>query len=85
MDVRQHLTEIERRLWTNDPVFYASALGDDAVLIFAETGSITKDAAVAAIRVENAEGRHWAEVHFHDVRLLDEHITHRQPPLPVRS
>ena len=71
MHLQQQLTEIERKLWTNDPVFYASALRDDAVLIFPETGAITRDAAVAAIRVENAEGRRWEEVHFHDERLLE--------------
>ena len=70
MDLQQHLTEIERKLWTNDPVFYENALLEEAVLVFAETGPITRDVAVDAIRVENAEGRRWAEVRFSDVRVL---------------
>jgi hypothetical protein len=70
MDLEAHLVGIEKRLWTNDPVFYAAALVEEALLVFPETGVITRDAAVDAIRVENAEGRRWAEVHFHDVRTL---------------
>ncbi len=70
MDLQAHLTSIERKLWTNDPGFYGDALVEDALLVFPETGVITRDAAVAAIRVENAEGRRWAEVHFQDVRSL---------------
>ncbi len=70
MELQAHLTAIERRLWTNDPGFYGDALVEEALLVFPETGVITRDAAVAAIRVENAEGRRWAEVHFQDVRCL---------------
>ena len=35
---------------------------------FAETGVITRGAAVEAIRTENAEGRRWGEVRLDDVR-----------------
>src|SRR5215216_610533 len=70
MDVESHLTGIERKLWTNDPEFYTAALVEEALLVFPETGAMTRDAAVDAIRVENAEGRRWAEVQFQDVRCL---------------
>lgn len=64
------LLEIEKKLWTNNAAFYESALTADAMLVFAETGVITRDTAVAAIVTEKAEGRRWAEVHFYDVRSV---------------
>lgn len=54
----------ERRLWGNDPTFYADTFAPDAVLIFHETGPLARDVAVAAIREENGDGRAWAEVEF---------------------
>jgi hypothetical protein len=63
------LVEIERRLWTNDAAIYEDSLVEDAVLVFAETGPISRDFAVEAIRGENEEGRRWAEVDFEDVRV----------------
>jgi Domain of unknown function (DUF4440) len=71
MDLQRHLETIERHLWTNDPVVYTTSLVPEALLAFAETGIIGRDAAVAAIRAENAEGRRWAEVAFDDTRLLE--------------
>ena len=56
MDLQDQLLAIERRLWTNDAPFYEANLTDEALLVFSETGVITRDAAVAAIRKENAEG-----------------------------
>jgi hypothetical protein len=70
MDIERQLLEIERRLWANDAAFYETSLSDEAMLVFPETGLITKAAAVAAIRTENAEGRRWAEVHFDEIRSL---------------
>jgi hypothetical protein len=61
------LLGIERQLWTNDADVYAASLTGDAVLVFAETGVIRRDTALAAIREENAEGRRWADVTFDDV------------------
>ena len=63
------LVALEKALWTNDPVIYRATLVPDAVLVFAETGIISRDQAVEAIRQENAEGRRWAEVSFEDVRV----------------
>jgi hypothetical protein len=68
MEVRDQLLAIERRLWTNDAAFYEAHLTEDALLVFAETGAITRDVAVAEIRKENAEGRRWEHVEFSDVR-----------------
>jgi hypothetical protein len=68
--VSDHLLTIEKRLWTNDAVFYKKNLTDDCLLVFPETGVITRDAAVDAIRKENEEGRRWGEVEFSDIRLL---------------
>jgi hypothetical protein len=65
-----HLLDIERRLWTNDAVFYKDNLTEDCVLVFPETGVITRDIAVDAIRKENEEGRRWAEVSFNDILKL---------------
>lgn len=67
---RDELLAIERRLWTNDARFYRAALLPEAILVFAETGVIGRDVAVAEIERENAEGRRWAEVEFSDVRRL---------------
>jgi hypothetical protein len=58
------LYQIERSLWTNDPKVYHESLRHDALLVFQETGAITRDTAVAAIREENREKRRWAEVRF---------------------
>jgi hypothetical protein len=57
MELEQHLITIERNLWTNDPVFYTSNLVEEALLVFPETGVITRGAAVDAILAEKAEGR----------------------------
>ena len=64
------LYQLERSLWTNDPKVYHDSLRDDALLLFQETGVITRDTAVAAIREENRENRRWAEVRFSDQRVL---------------
>jgi hypothetical protein len=64
------LFEIERTLWTNDPEVYRDALRHDALLLFPETGVITRDTAVAAIRDENRDKRRWAEVTFSDQRTV---------------
>jgi hypothetical protein len=64
------LYKIERALWTNDPKIYHDSLRPDALLLFQETGLITRDTAVAAIRQENRENRRWAEVKFSDQRIL---------------
>ena len=70
MSVQDELIEIERQLWKNDPVLYRENYTDDALITFSETGVIDVDFAVEAIRQENAEGRHWAEVALEDVRIL---------------
>ena len=67
MSLEDDLLKIERQLWTNDADVYAANLSGDAVLVFAETGVIRRDIALAAIRQENAEGRRWADVAFDDV------------------
>ena len=64
------LYQIERTLWTNNPEIYHDSLRSDALLLFGETGVITRDTAVAAIRDENREDRRWAEVTFSDQRTL---------------
>ena len=65
-----HLIDIERRLWTNDAAFYQDNLTEDCLLVFAETGVITREIAVDAIRKENEQGRRWAEVNFDEIREL---------------
>ena len=67
MELQERLVSIERQLWTNDAAVYAANLLDKAVLVFAETGVITRESALDAIRRENAEGRRWADVKFEDV------------------
>jgi hypothetical protein len=70
MEIEKHLIDIERKLWTNDSVVYKNNLIEEALLVFPDTGVITRDIAIDAILTENAEGRRWAEVEFHDVRSL---------------
>ena len=70
MTLEQQLVAMERKLWKNDAVLYEENLVPEALLVFAETGVITRDVAVDAIRTEKAEGRRWAEVKFDDVRTL---------------
>jgi hypothetical protein len=64
----EHLVRIERKLWTNDVVFYKKNLAADCLLVFTETGVITRNIAVDAIRKENEENRRWAEVDFDEIR-----------------
>jgi hypothetical protein len=66
----EHLVSVERKLWTNDTVFYRDNLTDDCLLVFPETDVISRDMAVDAIRKENEEGRRWGEVDFSDTRKL---------------
>ena len=68
--MEKQLMDIERKLWTNDPVWYENSLLKDAVLVFGETGVIKRDFAVDAIKTENAENRKWAEVAFSAVRCV---------------
>jgi hypothetical protein len=70
MELEKQLIDIERNLWTNDAVFYKNSLLEEALLVFPETGVITRDVAVDAILTENAEGRRWAEVEFGKIRSL---------------
>lgn len=70
MTLEQQLVAIERKLWKNDAVLYEENLIPEALLVFAETGVITRDVALEAIRKENAEGRRWADVKFDDIRTL---------------
>lgn len=71
MSINPGVLAIERRLWTNDADFYEDNLTDDALLVFPETGVISRDSAVAAIREESAAGRRWADVEFSDIRVLE--------------
>jgi hypothetical protein len=50
MDLEHELLAIERPLWTNDAAIYESSFVEDAVLVFAETGVIRREPALAAIR-----------------------------------
>lgn len=68
--VQDQLLTIERQLWTNNATLYHDHLVPEALLAFAETGLITRDAAVDAIKQESASGKRWAEANFSDVRLL---------------
>lgn len=70
MELEKQLIDIERKLWTNDAVFSKNNLIEESLLVFSETGVITRGVAVDAILTENAEGRRWAEVQFDEVRSL---------------
>lgn len=61
------LVEMERRLWTDGAGAYEDTLVEDAVFVFAETGPISRDAAIEGIRAN--EARRWIEVNFEDVRV----------------
>lgn len=71
MNLAEELTRIERSLWTNDATLYEAAYLPDAVLIFPGVGRMGRDAAVAAIREENASGHRWAEVDLSRVSVLN--------------
>jgi hypothetical protein len=70
LQLQEHLLKVEKGLWTNNAPLYRDSLIEEALLVFAETGVITRDAAIEAILQENAQGRRWAEVHFDEVRSL---------------
>src|SRR5262249_40101709 len=67
MDLFERMIETERTLWTNDLDVYEAAYDENAILIFPEAGKIGRAFAVAAIKDENRNGKHWAEVHFEGV------------------
>ena len=67
-DIGRRLIAIEESLWSNDPDVYRDTYSPEAVLIFPNVGRIDRDTAVAAIRLENADGRAWAEVRLDEVR-----------------
>jgi predicted enzyme related to lactoylglutathione lyase len=69
-ELASELLAIERQMWKNDAELYAANLTEDAMLVFAETGVISPETALAAIRQENREYRRWAEVTFDDVRAV---------------
>jgi hypothetical protein len=50
MSLKDSLVAIERRLWKNDAALYRDNLHDDALLLFPETGPISRDTAVDAMR-----------------------------------
>jgi hypothetical protein len=70
MDLAQQLLEVERKLWRNDVKLYRDNLVEEALLVFPETGVISRDFALDAIRIENSAGSRWAEVDITDVRAL---------------
>jgi hypothetical protein len=70
MGLENQLLAVEKQLWRNDVELYQHNLTDEALLVFPETGVITRAIALDAIRAENAQGRRWAEVQFAAVRSL---------------
>ena len=70
MSLEKQLLDVEKRLWKYDAELYHDNLITEALLVFPETGIITRDVAVDAILAENAEGRRWAEVDFEGVRSI---------------
>jgi hypothetical protein len=51
------LLDIERKLWTNEAVFCTKTLIAESLLVFPETGVMTKSVAVEAMAAENAQGQ----------------------------
>ena len=70
MSLQDELDAIERSLWTNDRQIYDARLGDDALLVFPETGVMHKAAALDGIEQENRDGRRWADAAFADVEAV---------------
>jgi hypothetical protein len=70
MSLSDQLLDIERQLWRNDATLYQFHLIEEALLVFPETGVITRSDAVEAIKRENSEGRRWAEVQMDTVHSL---------------
>ncbi len=64
------LMDIEKKLWSNDPEFYQAALREDAMLVFGETGIISRKFAVDAIKDEVNENRVWADVALDDLQHI---------------
>ena len=49
MSLEKQLLDVEKRRWKNDAELYHDNLTDEALLVFPETGVITRDVAVEAI------------------------------------
>ncbi len=50
MNLEEQLLDVEKQLWRNDAELYQHHLIPEALLVFPETGVITRDVAIAAIR-----------------------------------
>ncbi len=70
MNLEKQLLDVEKQLWRNDAELYQHHLIPEALLVFPETGVITRDVAIEAIRAENVEGRRWGDVRFDGVRSV---------------
>lgn len=46
MELDKQLIDIEQKLWTNDAILYQNSLIEEALLVFPETGVITRDVAI---------------------------------------
>ena len=67
-EVIVQLMDIEKQLWANNPEFYQQALREDAMLVFGETGIISRKFAVDAIKEEASTGKVWEEVALDDLQ-----------------
>ena len=67
MCLHDQLLDIERALWSNDPLAHRRHLVEEAVLVFGETGPIGRVTAIDAIHKEVAEGDKWTDVDIADV------------------
>lgn len=68
--VHAELFDLERRFWTEGVDFYERTVASDALFVFAETGTLARDQAIAGLKSDASGGR-WTVVSVSDERALD--------------
>ncbi len=68
--LRQELFDRERRFWTEGADFYENSVAKDALFVFAETGTLSRDEAIAGLNADPSGGR-WTVVTVSDERALE--------------
>ncbi|MEN3950513.1 nuclear transport factor 2 family protein [Iodidimonas sp. SYSU 1G8] len=70
MSLHDQLLTIERTFWRSDPDAYRTAVIEEAMFVFAETGAIGRSAALDALEHALASDRAWDKADIRDATTL---------------
>lgn len=69
-EVQAELFDLERRFWTEGADFYEDNVAREARFVFAETGALAREEAIAGLSADPSGGR-WTVVTVSDERALE--------------